>query len=103
MGKTYAAAAMALHPSNFGNHHYCHPQVIIDGSARLGKDNKVTEFLELLGVLITNGEIVDNWFAIVQVILGSGKKNVRELKDVPVNMTMLGGYIKISEKSLEVF
>lgn len=46
---------------------------------------------------------MDNFFAIVPVILGSGKKDLREVKDVPTNMTILGGYVKISEKSLRTF
>ena len=101
--KTYAAAATALRPSSYVPHEYNHPRVIIEGSARLEADDKVKEFLDLVVTLISNGKIVDNFFAIVPVIMGSGKKDLRSSTDVPTNMTTLGGYIKISEKSLKVF
>jgi len=102
-GKTYAAAAKALRPSSFVAHNYRHPRVVIEGSARLEKEDKVKEFLDLVGILLTNGKIVDQFFAIAPVVMGTGKKYLREAKDVPVNMTSLGGYIKISEKCLRAF
>jgi hypothetical protein len=101
--KTYAAPATALRPSSYVPHDYIHPRVIIEGLARLEVDDKVKEFLDLVVTLISNGKIVDNYFAIVPVIMGWGKKDLRSTTDVPMNMTTLGGYIKISEKSLKVF
>ncbi len=37
------------------------------------------------------------------VIIGGGKKDLGDAKDVPQNMTALGGYIKILEKNLQTF
>jgi hypothetical protein len=37
------------------------------------------------------------------VIIGGGRKDLRDAKDVPQNMTALGGYIKLSERSLQTF
>jgi hypothetical protein len=35
--------------------------------------------------------------------MGAGRKDLKEVKDILTNMTLLGGYVKISEKSLRVF
>ena len=101
--KTYAMATTALRPSSFVLHTHRHTRVIIEASARLTKEDKAKEFVELVGTLITNARIVDNFFVIVPVIMGSGRKDLKDAKDVPTNMTTLGAYIKISEKSLRVF
>jgi hypothetical protein len=104
--KTYAAATTAttaLRPSSFVPHTHLHKRVIIEASARLTSEDKAKEFVEMVGTLITNARIVDNFFVIVPVIMGSGRKDLKDAKDVPTNMTTLGAYVKISEKSLKVF
>jgi hypothetical protein len=77
--------------------------VIIEGLARLSQDNKVKEFMELIGTLLSNGKMVDRNLAIVSAIMGAGRKDLKEVKDIPTNMTLLDGYVKISKKSLRVF
>jgi hypothetical protein len=77
--------------------------VIIEGSAGLSQEDKVKEFMELIGTLLSNGKMVDRYLAIVSVIMGARRKDLKEVKDIPTNMTLLGGYVKISEKSLRVF
>ena len=47
-----AAATTVLRPSSFTPHTYRHPRVVIEGSARLEKDDKVKEFMELNDELI---------------------------------------------------
>jgi hypothetical protein len=46
---------------------------------------------------------MDNFVVVDPVIIGMGKKDWKEVKDIPSNMTLLGGYIKISPKSLCTF
>jgi hypothetical protein len=47
--------------------------------------------------------MVDKHFVLNPVIIGGGKKDLRDAKDIPQNMTALGGYIKISKKSVQTF
>ena len=56
-----------------------------------------------MATLISNGKIGGRIFAINLVVMGAGKKDWRDLKDISTNMTMLGGYVKISNKSFRVF
>ncbi len=102
-GRTQAVITTALRPSSYTTHKYIFPRVIIDGSARLAQADKVKEFIELIGTLLANGKMVDRYFAIVSVVMGEGRKDLKEVKDIPTNMTLLGGYVKISERSLKVF
>lgn len=46
---------------------------------------------------------MDKHFVINPVIIGDGKKDLRDVKDVPTNMTSLGGYVKISQKCMRAF
>ena len=101
--KATPTAAPALKRSTYTPHTHTFPRVIIEGSARLGQEDKIKEFTDLIGALLSNGKMVDGHFAIVPVIMGTGRKALTGVKDIPANMTMLGGYIKISEKSLRVF
>ena len=101
--KIYATTAMALRPSSFVPQNYTHHRVIIEGSARLVQEDKVKEFLDLAGTTLSNGKMVDRFFVIVLVNMGSGRKDLKEVRDIPSNMTLMGGYIKILEKSLWSF
>ena len=92
----------ALRRSCYKPHAHSYPRVIIEGSARLAQEDKIKEFTDLIGALLSNGKMVDGHFAIVPVIMGAGRRELREVKDIPANMTMLGGYVKILEKSLRV-
>ena len=96
-------AMTALRRTSYKPHSYSHPRVIIEGSARLGQEDKIKEFTDLIGALLSNGKMVDQHFAIVPVTIGAGRRDLREVKDIPANMTMLGGYVKISDKSLRAF
>ena len=96
----------ALRLSSFIPHTYRHTRVILDASVRLGASQEKDRFEEFLGqikTLITNGKIVDRYFVINPVIMGDGKKDLRDTKDVPTNMTTLGGYIRISQKCMKAF
>ncbi len=75
----------------------------MEGSAWLESKDKVAQFIGLIGMLLTNGKMVDRHFVLNPVIVGEGKKDLHDAKDVPQNMTALGGYIKISEKSVLTF
>ncbi len=63
--------------------------------ARSG-DDKVAQFIGLVETLLTNGRLVDSFFVINPVTIGLGKKDLRDTKDVPTNMMVLGGYVKLS-------
>ena len=101
--RTRATTTTALHPSSYTSHKHIFPRVITEGSSRLVQEDKVKEFMELIGTLLSNGKMVDRYFAIVSVVMGGGRKDLKEAKEIPANMTLLGGYVKISEKSLRVF
>jgi hypothetical protein len=47
--------------------------------------------------------MVDSFFFINPVTIGGGKKDLRDAKDVPTNMTALGGCVKLSEQSIKMF
>jgi hypothetical protein len=104
--KSYATAASytaTLRQSSFIPHNYRHPRVIVEGSARLSSEDKTAQFLSLVGTLLTNGKMVDPFFVLNPTIIGGGRKDLRDVKDVPSNMTALWGYVKISEKSMQTF
>ncbi len=77
--------------------------MIVEGSARLDGDDKVAQFIGMVGVLLTNGRKIDSFFVVNPVMIGGGKKDLKEAKDILQNMTLLGGYMKISDKSIKVF
>ncbi len=81
-------------------------RVILDASVRLGAGQDRDRFEEFLGqikTLITNGKIVDKYFVINPVIIEDGRNDLRDTKDVPTNMTTLGGYIRISPRCMKAF
>ncbi len=98
-----SAPPTVLRQSSFIPHNYGFARVIVEGSARLESDDKVAQFIGLVGVLLTNGKLIDPFFVLNPVIIGGGRKDLRDAKDVPQNMTTLWGYIKISERSLQTF
>ena len=104
---TATPQATALRTSSYIPHTYKHERVILDASVRLGAQGKetdrVTEFLGQIKTLLANGKIVDKYFVINPVIMGEGRKDLREIKDVPPNMTTLGSYIKISPRCMKAF
>jgi hypothetical protein len=77
--------------------------VIVERSTRLESKEEVAQFIGLIGMLLTNGKMVDQHFVLNPAIIGGGKKDLRDAKDVPQNMTALGGFIKISKKSVLTF
>jgi hypothetical protein len=90
---TTGGAGGALRMSSFIPHTYRHKRVILDALVRLGAAQDRDRFEEFLGqikTLLTNGKIVDKYFVINLVIIGDGKKGLRDTKDVPTNMTTLG-------------
>ena len=101
--KAQGPTMTALRPSSYIPHKHTFPRVIFEGSARLTTEDKVAEFMALIGTFLSNRKMVDRFMAIVSVVMGSGRKNLTEVKEIPSNMTMMGGYVKISEKSLQVF
>ena len=104
---TATPKATALRMSSYIPHVYRHERVILDASVRMGAQGKetdrFTEFLGQIKTLLSNGKIVDRYFAINPVIMGEGRKDLREVKDVPTNMTTLGSYIKISPRCMKAF
>ncbi len=74
--------------------------MVVDASVQFGQDNKFLQFWGQIATIITNKKIVDKLFVINPVLIGMGKKDWKDVKDIPSNMTALGGYIKISSKSL---
>ena len=105
---TPGGAGSSLRMSSFIPHTYRHKRVILDASVRLGLvqdkgSDRFTEFLGQIKTLLSNAKIVDRYFVINPVIIGDGKKDLRDVKDVPTNMTSLGGYIKISQKCMRAF
>ncbi len=103
-GSTYAAVASTgsvLRPSSFTPHDHVHKRVILDCSVRLDQDDKFTQFLGQIAGLITNGKIMDQFFVINPVLLGTSRKDWKEARDIPQNMTApaLGGHIKISSSA----
>ena len=98
----------SLRMSSFIPHTYRQERVILDASVRLGMaqdkgSDRFTEFLGQIKTLLSNAKIVDRYFVINPVIIGDGKKDLRDVKDVPTNMTSLGGYIRISQKCMRAF
>jgi len=105
-GGTYAAVASTgsiLHPSSFAPHNHIHKRVILNCSVGLDQDDKFTQFLCQIAGLITNGKVMDRFFVINLVLMGTTRKDWKEVWDIPQNMTVLGGHIKISQKSLRSF
>ena len=105
---TPGGAGSSLRMSSFIPHTYRHTRVILDASVRLGLvqekgSDRFTEFLGQIKTLLSNAKIVDRYFVINPVIIGDGKKDLRDVKDVPTNMTSLGGYIRISQKCMRAF
>ncbi len=98
-----AATPPTLRQSSFIPHNYGYLRVIVEGSARLDDDDKVAQFIGLVGVLLTNGRMIDSFFVVNPVVIGGGRKDLKETKDIPQNMTLLGGYLKILDKSLKTF
>jgi hypothetical protein len=84
---------LTLRQSSFIPHSYRNPRVIVEGSARLSSDDKAAQFLGL----------VDPFFILNPTTTGGGKKDLRDVKDVPANMTALWSYVKILEKSIQTF
>jgi hypothetical protein len=76
---------------------------MVEALVWFGQDNKFLQFLGQIATIVTKGKIVDNFFVINPVLIGTGKKDWKDMKDIPSNMTALGGYIKISSKSLHTF
>ena len=101
--RTQATTMTALRPSSYTPLKHIFPRVIIEGSARLVQEDKVKELMDLIGALLSNGKMVDCYFAIVSVVMGAGRKDLKEVKEIPADMTLLGGYVKISKKSLRIF
>ncbi len=106
--KTYAQATLttgggALRMSSFISHTYTHPRAIIEGTAHLSNEDKAAQFIGLLGVFLTNAKMLDPFFVINPILPTAGKKDLRDAKDIPQNMTLLNCYIKISEKSMQTF
>ncbi len=104
--KSYAMATShtaTLRQGSFIPHNYRHPRAIVEGSARLSGEDKVAQFIGLVGTLLTNGKMVDPFFVLNPTIIVGGRKDLRDTKDVPVNMTALWNYVKISEKSMQTF
>ena len=93
----------ALRQSRFAAHKHEHPRVIVEGSAKLDNEDKVAQFIGLVGTVLTNGKLFDISFVLNPVIIGGGRKDLRDAKDVPQNMTALGGYVKFSDRSLQTF
>ena len=98
----------ALRMSSFTPLSCHHKRVILEASVRLGvvQDKESDRFAEFLGqirTLLTNGKIVDKYFVINPVIIEDGKRDLRDVKDVPTNIMTLGGYIKISHKCMKAF
>ena len=102
--KTYATTTKGpLRSSLVVSHTHLHPMVIVEASVRISEENKAAQFLGQIGTILTNGKILDPHFVINLVIMGIRKKDRKEAKDVPTNMTAVGGYIKISTRSLLSF
>ncbi len=98
-----ASTPLSLLQSSFILHNFSYLRVIMEGLARLDQDDKVAQFIGLVGTLLTNGRMVDSFFVINPVTIGEGTKDLRDTKDVPTNMTALGGYVKLSEQSIKTF
>jgi hypothetical protein len=96
-----AAGTSALLTSSL--HLHVHKWVIVDCSVCVDQEDKFTQFLGQIATLITNGKIVNQFFVINPVIVGSGKKDLKEVRDIPQNMTALGGHIKILKNSVWAF
>jgi monoamine oxidase len=69
--------------SSFIPHNYSNPRVIVEGSARLTSDDKVAQFIGLVGTLLANGKMVDPFFVLNPTIIGGGRKDLHDAKDVP--------------------
>ncbi len=75
----------------------------MDALVRFGQEDKFLQFLGQIVTIITNSKIMDNFFVINPVLIRMGKKDWKDVKDIPSNKTALGGDIKISSKSLCTF
>ena len=51
--------------------------------ARLEREDKVAQFIGLVRVVLTNGKLVDPFFVLNPMIIGGGRKDLRDVKDVP--------------------
>jgi hypothetical protein len=89
--------------SSFIPHNYHNPRVIVEGCARLSGEYKTAQFFGLVGTLLTNGKMVDPIFVLNSTIIRGGRKDLRNVKDVPLNMMAMWSYVKILEKSMQTF
>ena len=55
----------------------------MEGLARLDSDDKVAQFIGLVGVLVTNRKMIDLFFVVNLVIIGGGKKDYFKKYDNP--------------------
>ncbi len=105
--KSHAAGALKpllLRQSSVISHNYGYSRVIMEGSAWLDQDDKAAQFIRLVGMLLTNGKMVDSFFVINLVIIGGGEERTQgDAKDVPTNMMTLGDYVKLTEQSIKMF
>ncbi len=86
-----AAAPSMLCSMSTAAHLHVHKQVIIECSVQLDQEDIFWQFLEQIAMLIRNAKIVDKFFVINLVIISNGKKDWKEVSDVPQNMMALGG------------
>jgi hypothetical protein len=100
-----AVMTAALRQSSFIPHNYSNPRVIVEGLAKLTSDDKAAQ----CSIYRTSGHIVGKWknggplFRLNPTIIGGGRKDLRDAKDVPLNMTAMWNYVKILEKSMQTF
>ena len=48
--------------------------MIVEGWARLESDDKVAQFIGLIGVVLMNGKLIDPFFVLNPVIIGGGRR-----------------------------
>ncbi len=73
-----------------------HPRVIIKAGINLTQDDLFQEFIGSLQQLLKNHQLVDPKFAFCPVNMDSKDKKIFGHTGIPINMTMLGAHVKIS-------
>ncbi len=79
------------------------PRIVVEASIKLLDTNPFQDFVVGLQSLLKNGQLVDPLFAFCLINTGGLEKKIHELSGIPINMTMLGAYFKISSNGQNRF
>jgi hypothetical protein len=79
-------------------HFHTHPRIIIEACIQITGDNPEGKFVHAIQELLRNGQIVDKHFAYAP-IKPDGATPISDPSKIPINMTVLRAYFKISSQN----